>query len=86
MLGCGARFSHRSAFALCGARALEHAGSVVAAPGLQGAGAVVVKHGLRAPQHVGLPGPGVELVSPALAGGFLTTGPPGKPLGDDACD
>ena len=25
-----------------------------------------------------LPGPGMELVSPAVAGGFLTTGPPGK--------
>ena len=26
-----------------------------------------------------LPGPGVKPVSPALAGGFLTTEPPGKP-------
>ena len=26
-----------------------------------------------------LPGPGLELVCPALAGGFLTTVPPGKP-------
>ena len=26
-----------------------------------------------------LPGPGTEPVSPALAGGFLTTAPPGKP-------
>ena len=25
-----------------------------------------------------LPGSGIEPVSPALAGGFLTTGPPGK--------
>ena len=25
-----------------------------------------------------LPGPGIQLVSPALAGGFLTTAPPGK--------
>ena len=25
-----------------------------------------------------LPGPGMEPVSPALAGGFLTAGPPGK--------
>ena len=25
-----------------------------------------------------LPGPGIEPMSPALAGGFLTTGPPGK--------
>ena len=29
-----------------------------------------------------LSGPGLEPVSPALAGGFLTTMPPGKP-GDD---
>ena len=27
-----------------------------------------------------LPGPGLELVSRALAGGFLTTAPPGSPL------
>ena len=26
-----------------------------------------------------LPGPGLEPVSPVLAGGFLTTAPPGKP-------
>ena len=26
-----------------------------------------------------LPGPGLEPVSPALAGGLLTTAPPGKP-------
>ena len=27
-----------------------------------------------------LPGPGLEPVSPALAGRFLTTAPPGEPL------
>ena len=27
----------------------------------------------------GLPGPGLEPVSPALAGSFLTSEPPGKP-------
>ena len=27
-----------------------------------------------------LPGPGMELIFPTLAGGFLTTGPPGKSL------
>ena len=27
-----------------------------------------------------LPGPGIEPMSPALAGEFLTTGPPGKSL------
>ena len=29
-----------------------------------------------------LPGPGLEPVSPELAGGFLTTVPPGKPQTD----
>ena len=28
-----------------------------------------------------LPGPGLEPMSPALAGGFLTSAPPGKPIG-----
>ena len=33
-----------------------------------------------------LPGPGLEPVSPALAGGFLITAPPGKPpIKDDWC-
>ena len=30
-----------------------------------------------------LPGPGLEPVSPALAGGFLTTAPPGKSQGTE---
>ena len=35
--------------------------------------------GLVASKHVwDLPGPGIKPVSPALAGGYLTTGPPGK--------
>ena len=37
-------------------------------------------HGLSCSAARGnLPGPGLEPVSPALAGGFLTTVPPGKP-------
>ena len=35
--------------------------------------------GLVAPRHSGSSGPGLEPVSPALAGRFLTTAPPGKP-------
>ena len=35
--------------------------------------------GLVAPQQVRSPGPGIESVSLALQGGFLTTGPPKKP-------
>ena len=41
--------------------------------GSRHAGLVVVGHGMW-----NLPGPGLEPVSPALAGGFLTTGPPEK--------
>jgi len=36
--------------------------------------------GLPFPSAGDLPGPGIEPASPALAGGFLTTEPPGKPL------
>ena len=36
--------------------------------------------GLVTPWHVGdLPGSGIEPMSPALADGFFTTEPPGKP-------
>ena len=51
----------------CGSRALEHRLSSC------GAQAQPLR-GMRDP-----PGPGPEPVSPALAGGLLTTAPPGKP-------
>ena len=35
--------------------------------------------GLVAQRHGGLPGLGIKLRSPALAGEFFTTEPPGKP-------
>ena len=35
--------------------------------------------GLVAPWHGNLPGSGIKPVSPALVGGFLPTGLPGKP-------
>ena len=35
--------------------------------------------GLPFPSPGNLPDPGIEPTSPALAGGFLTTVPPGKP-------
>ena len=42
-------------------------------------GSVVVAHGLSCSTACGIfPGRGLEPVSPALAGGFLTTAPPGK--------
>ena len=59
----------------CSLQQLWHAGSVVVALRLSSCGA-------RAQLLCGiwdLPGPGLEPVSPALAGGFLTTAPPGKP-------
>ena len=46
-------------------------------------GSLVVAHGLSCPEACGIlvPRPGIEPASPALEGGFLTTGPPGKSPG-----
>ena len=52
--------------------------SVVAAPGLWRTGSIVVAHGLSYSACGTFPG--MEPMSPALAGGFFTTEPPGKPL------
>ena len=43
-------------------------------------GSVAVAHGLSCPVACGIfvLGPGIKPMFPALAGGFLTTGPPGK--------
>ena len=57
-----------------GLQQLWTVGSVVVARRLQSTASVVVAHSTWDP-----PGPGLEPVSPALAGGFLTTAPPGKP-------
>ena len=45
---------------------------------LYSAGSVVGVHGLFLRHMWNRPGLGIEPVSPALAGRFLTTGPPGK--------
>ena len=37
-------------------------------------------NGLPFPSPEDFPDPGIEAVSPALAGGFFTTEPPGKPF------
>ena len=59
---------------------LSAVASLAVAPGLSGARAsVVVAHRLSSAACVIFPDRGIEPVSPALAGGFLTTGPPGKP-------
>ena len=71
-------------FSSCGLRALEHAGFMSCtsqAPelGLRSCGTQAWL--LRS--LWGLPGPEIELVSPALVGEFLSTASPGKPLGLD---
>ena len=53
--------------------------SVAAALGVQSTGSVVVVRGLSCSSMWDLPGSGMEPVSPALAGKFFITEPPGKP-------
>ena len=75
-------------FLCCRAWALGTRASVVVARGLSSCGLWALERrlsncGSRAqllPGMWDLPRPGLEPVSPALAGGFLTTVPPGKPL------
>ena len=74
-LRCGAWASHCGGFSCCRAQALGARASVVVACGLSSCGAQAQL--LRGMWD--LPGPGLEPMSPALAGGFLTTVPPGKP-------
>ena len=87
-LRCVARASHCSGFSCCGVWALGTRASVVVAHGLSSWGSRALERRLsscaaRAQLPHGmwdLPRPGLKPVSPALAGGFLTTAPPGKPL------
>ena len=86
-LRCGARASHCSGFSCCGAQALGERASVVVVCGLNSCGSWALEHKLRSFSARAsllcsmwdLPRPGLEPVSPALAGGFLTTVLPGKP-------
>ena len=83
----GAWASHCGGFSRCRARALGAWASIVVARGLSSCGSQALEHrlsscGTWAQLLCGmwdLPGPGLEPVSPALAGGFLTTASPGKP-------
>ena len=85
-LRCGARASHCGGFSCCGAPALGTWASVVAACGLSSCGSQALERrlsscGAWAQLLRGmwdLPGPGLEPVSPTLAGRFLTIAPPGK--------
>ena len=73
--GSGARLWHS-----CSARALWHAG--FSSLGIHSQG--LWRMGLFISCSTGMwnfPRPGVKPISPALAGGFLTTGPPGKSSG-----
>ena len=87
LLCCSAQASHCSGFSCCRAWALGTRASVVVAHGLSSCGSRALEHrlsscGARASLlrgMWGLPRPGLEPVSSALAGGFLTTVPPGKP-------
>ena len=62
-------------FSCCRAPALGHTGPVIAVLELWNTGPVVAAHGLSCSEACG-----IKPVSPALAGRFLTTEPPGKPL------
>ena len=73
---CGARASHCGGPSPCGARAPSTRASAVVARGLGSCSArAQLLRGMWDP-----PRPGLEPVSPALAGGFLTTAPLEKPL------
>ena len=84
---CGAWASHCGGFSCCGAWALGTWASVVVAHGLSSCGSRALECrlsscGAWAQLLCGkwdLPRPGLEPMSPALTGGFLTTEPPAKP-------
>ena len=86
-LYCSVQASHCSGFSCFRARALGTQASVVAAYGLSSCGSRALERRLSScgaqaqllHSMWDLPRPGLEPVSPALAGRFLTTLPPGKP-------
>ena len=83
----GAWASHCGGLSCCGAQARGARASAVVARGLSSCGSRALEHnlsscGARASLLQGMwdpPGPRLEPVSPALAGRFPTTAPPGKP-------
>ena len=87
-LHCSAQTSHCSGFCCCGAQALGARASVVVEHGLSSWASQALEHRLSSCGTWSqllhgmwdLPEPGLEPMSPALAGGFLTTAPPRKPL------
>ena len=87
-LHCGAQASHCNGFSCCRAQALGTWASVVVARGFSSCGSRALERrlsscGAGAQMLRGmwdLPRPELKPVSPELAGGFLTTAPPGKSL------
>ena len=84
-LRCGTQTSYCSGFSCCRAQVLDIWASVAAAPGLSSCSLWAVDGGLSRVEKASLlhsmwnlPRSGIELVSLALAGEFLTTSPPGK--------
>ena len=85
-LRCGAPASHCGGFSYYGAQALSVQASVVAARGLSSCCSRALECRLSScgaqaqllHSMWDLPGPGIKPMSPALAGGFLTTAPPRK--------
>ena len=86
-LRCSVQASHCGGFSCCRAQAVVVWASIVVARGLSNCGSQALERrlsscGTRAQllhSMWDLPGPGLEPVSPALAGRFLTTVPPEKP-------
>ena len=72
--------SKRRPLSRCGAQAAHCGGfSLVMSTAVWCVSSVVVAYGLVTYSMWNIPGPGIEPVSPASQGIFLTTGPPGKP-------
>ena len=86
LTSCGTQASHCDGFSSCGAQAVGTQVSAAAGRGLSGCGSLALEHRLNSCGAWAWllcslwdpPGPGLEPVPPALAGGFFTTEPPGK--------
>ena len=75
LFSCSVRASHCSGFSGCRVQALGHTG-------FSSCSSQALEHRLSCPMacKIIVSGPEIEPMPPALAGGFLTTGPPGKSL------
>ena len=88
--GCSTRASHCNGFSCCRAQTLGSAGFSSVARGLSSCGSRALEHSLNScgmwasllPGMWDLLGSGIKPVSAALAGGFFTTEPVGKPKVD----